>query len=118
MSQHANNFIRSEKSQEEFQEELHEINESINERRKAIHAIRDDMQTLAGRIELLEFKLKDNTDITIKIQEETSEILDIFRSLKGGIRMLGWLGKGAGWATSIAIAIGTAYALFKKYTGG
>lgn len=52
-------------------------------------------------------RLQDETLSGIK--EDTTEMLDIFRSAKGSFKVAGWIGKGICWVGGIASAL---YAIY------
>ena len=44
------------------------------------------------RFTALERKLDANTEATERLAADTQELLDMFRTAKGGFRVMGWLG--------------------------
>lgn len=48
-------------------------------------------------------RIQDKTLADIK--EDTTEMLDIFRSAKGSFKVIGWIGKGICWIGGIASAL-------------
>lgn len=61
-------------------------------------------QSLETRMDTLERKLEENTALT-------KGVVDVFGSLAGGIRVLGWLGAAAKWVVSIGAAGAMVWAL-------
>lgn len=60
------------------------------------------------RVEQQEFRadLKANTALTVKVNELTSELVDLFTAAKGAFKVLGWIGTGVKWVSGVAIAAG------------
>lgn len=52
------------------------------------------------------------------IDKNTSDIVNIFDSLKGGFRVLGWLGSLLKWLAYVGTPLGTALAIAKGWIGG
>lgn len=65
----------------------------------------------------LQVAVKDNTTITTTIAEGTAEILGIFKSAKGGVQVLGWLGTFAKWAAGIVGLFVAIYAFVQNVRG-
>lgn len=60
------------------------------------------------RMGLMETSIEENTTMT-------SELLDIFKAVKGGFKVLGWLGAAAKWVAGIAGAIAGVYAAWHSF---
>jgi hypothetical protein len=69
-------------------------------------------QEIEARFVLLEARIEANTTLTGTIKTDTAEMLDAFRALKGGFKVLEWIGKIAKPIGIIIAAIGTAWASF------
>lgn len=95
-------------------QEVQELRETVEERRQALHSIRDDMQSMQSSVDL-RFQAVENK--LNKIDADTGELLEIFHSLKGGFQVLGWLGLFAKWVGGVAGAVYGAWQLYLKYTG-
>lgn len=67
----------------------------------------------SARMDCLEAGLKTNTELTKKISEDTNELVAIFKSLKGGFKVLGWFGAMAKWVGGIALAVTSIYAAWQ-----
>lgn len=65
----------------------------------------------------LQVSVKENTKITTTIAEGTSEILSIFNSAKGGVKVLGWLGGAAKWVAAIATLFVGLYTFIQNFRG-
>lgn len=75
---------------------------------------------LRDRVGKLEIGLAENTAATkrieaasVKNEADTSEMLDMFRSAKGGFKVLGVLGSMIKWAAAVAASIAALYFTFK-----
>ena len=75
------------------------------------------MLALKTRVTAIEMALRTNTQITTTIGQDTSELLEMFRSLKGGFKVMGWLGSFAKWVAAIGTAIAALYALIQSARG-
>lgn len=51
------------------------------------------IELLELRVQALELQLKVNTELTQKTNESTSELMEILSAVKGGLKVLEWLGK-------------------------
>lgn len=70
------------------------------------------------RITSVEQSVTDNTRITSSVREDTRELLDIIKSVKGGFKVMGWLGAALKWAGGIAAAFAGIYAFVRNIKGG
>ena len=85
------------------------------------------MELLEERIAVLEVQLAEASEIldAMKILQEeqtqnnamTQELLTAFQSVKGGFKVLGWLGNVAKWVASIAAGTTAAWVLWERMTG-
>lgn len=60
---------------------------------------------LRDRVGRLEKGLADNSAATARVEENTSEMVEMFRSAKGGFRVLGYIGSVLKWATAVAASL-------------
>jgi hypothetical protein len=60
---------------------------------------------LRDRVGRLEQGLAENTATTKRIESDTAEMLDMFRSAKGGFKVLGYVGSILKWAAAFAASI-------------
>lgn len=60
------------------------------------------------RLKRLEASLEENSSMT-------SELLEIFKAVKGGFKVLGWLGTALKWSLSIAAAAGALWAAWHPF---
>lgn len=75
------------------------------------------MGALEGRMTAVEQGVKENTVLTSGIAEGTTELLDLFKSVKGGFKVMGWLGNFAKWVAGIAAAFAAVYAYVQSIRG-
>lgn len=75
------------------------------------------MTAIEGRMTAVEQGMKENTKITAEIAEGTTELLDLFKSVKGGFKVMGWLGNFAKWVAGIAAAFAAVYAYVQSIRG-
>lgn len=70
------------------------------------------------KLEQTEFRflLKENTDATKRIEANTAEMLDVFESFKGAMKVLNWIGKAAkpmGYVVGLCASIAAFWAALK-----
>lgn len=58
----------------------------FDELRKANHEV-------SARVDLLAREMAVNTEATQRVESSTRELVEVFLALKGGIQVLGWIGK-------------------------
>lgn len=66
------------------------------------------LKAMWQRMDVYEKEQKKNTKITLETRENTAEIIEFFRSVKGAFKVLSWLatlGKWIGWIVGGGIAI-------------
>ena len=75
-----------------------------------------DKELLLCKKEVEEKMMLMEKDIKIlsEIQTDVKEMLDIFRSSKGAIKVIGWLGKGIRWLALTVAALGALWAVFHE----
>lgn len=62
----------------------------------------------------MEHSIQENTALTIDLKDDTKEMLEAFQAMKGGFKVLEWLGRIA----KIVAAIGAAVAIcWRAYNG-
>ena len=71
------------------------------------------------KLEQTEFRflLKENTDATKRIEANTAEMLDVFDSFKGAMKVLNWIGKAAkpmGYVVGLCASIAAFWAAIKS----
>lgn len=75
------------------------------------------LSALEGRMTTVEKSVDKNTEITTGIAGNTSELLDLFKSVKGGFKVMGWLGSFAKWVAAILAAFAAIYAFVQNLKG-
>lgn len=72
------------------------------------------MWELSSRVKVVEDKIDSNTQATLEGNRDAREILEIFQAVRGGLRVLGWLGTAAKWVAGIAAAVGGLWTLWNQ----
>jgi hypothetical protein len=90
---------------EEFEQD---VARALDHGDKRMDSLTDEIT--AVKLEQAEFRnlLKENTDATNAIKADTAELLEAFRSFKGAMKVLEWIGKAAkplGYITTFVGAI-------------
>ena len=77
---------------EEFEQD---VARALDQGDKRMNSLADEIT--AVKLEQSEFRrlLKENTDATNAIKADTAELLEAFRSFKGAMKVLEWIGKAA-----------------------
>lgn len=75
-------------------------------------------EALEGRTTGVEKAVEANTRITSGVAGDTTELLDLFRSVKGGFKVLSWLGNFAKWVAAILAAFAAIYAFVHNIKAG
>ena len=72
-----------------------DVANALSEGDKRMNSLTDEIT--AVKLEQAEFRhlLKENTDATNAIKADTAELLEAFRSFKGAMKVLEWIGKAA-----------------------
>lgn len=76
-----------------------------------------DFHDLNARVTTIEKALKENTKITAAIATDTSELLELFRTAKGGFKVVGWLGFVLKWLAGVGVAVLALYAAIQQARG-
>lgn len=80
--------------------------------------IEKQLASMHVRINAVESSIAANTLITRNISSDTGELLDIINSVKGGFKVMGWVGVLAKWAASLLAVFGAIYAFVQNIKGG
>lgn len=94
--------------------------ESMSEEQWRTHVLRSfakgsaRMDSMDEQIQANTTEIKANTAITLRVEKNTGEVLEVFSAVKGGFRVLEWIGKGAKWLAAISAA---GLVLWKVFTG-
>lgn len=81
-------------------------------------AIDDRLDRGSARMDAIERGLRENTVATLEGNRDAREVLELFRAVKGGIRVLGWIGGAARWVGFIATAGTAIYAAWYAISHG
>lgn len=103
--------------QSEVEKNIETLRALLEERRQGAPELRDEVKALGVRMDTFEGALAANTKVTQSISGDTSELLDVFKSVKGGFRVLGWMGAAAKWVAGIAAAGVALWQMWQKWTG-
>ncbi len=76
-------------------ENLQQIYEELTQEDKRVDSITDEVAAI--KLEQAQFRveLAENTNATKRIEAHTAEMLDVFESWKGAMKVLDWIGKAA-----------------------
>lgn len=72
-----------------------------------LKATRDEVKAISD-------KLDSNTVATLEGNRDAREILEIFQAVRGGLKVLGWLGTAFKWLAGIAAAAGGLWTLWNQ----
>lgn len=78
--------------------------------------VQDDVTELRAHVEQVKKDVADNTAVTKKISDDTSTMLEFWRTMEGGFKVLVALGKVAKWVAIISTAIASISAAFYAVT--
>ena len=100
------------------EENLQQIHNELAEWDKRMNSLTDEIT--AVNLEQAEFRrlLKENTDDTKAIKADTAELLEAFRSFKGAMKVLEWIGKAAKPLGYIAGLCASMYAFWTAVKSG
>lgn len=76
-----------------------------------------DFHALNERVTTIEKAVEINTKLTTAIATDTSELLALFTAAKGGLTVMGWLGKGVKWLAAIGAAVVGLYVAIQQARG-
>lgn len=102
-------------AQEEVVREM--LHEAADQQNSSALEIARRFVALEGRVGAVEVGMTENTKITSSIAKDTNELLDLFKSVKGGFKVMGWLGQFAKWFAGIAAAFAAIYAYVQSLRG-
>jgi hypothetical protein len=67
------------------------------------------MDSLTEDIKANTDEVKANTRLTEEIRADTKEFLEVFKAVKGGLKVMGWVGTFLKWLSGVAVACGAIY---------
>lgn len=94
-----------------------QLAEASDKQIKAEYRLSEDLSELQARMLAVERSLSRNNQITAGISTDTAALLEIFQSVKGGFKVMGWLGVVAKWVAAMVAAIVGTYALIQSARG-
>ena len=83
-----------------------------------LNAIEGRLERGSDRMDAIERALKANTEATLEGNRDAREVLEIFQAVKGGIKVLGWIGAMVKWLAPLATLCFAAYSAFYAMTHG
>ena len=100
-----------------MREMLHDAVDTSADVNRRLGALESRVTNVEKGVEKVEKGVAENTKLTTGIAEGTTELLDLFKSVKGGFKVMGWLGHFAKWIAGIAAAIAAIYAYVQSLRG-
>ena len=99
---------------EEFEQD---VARALDQGDKRMDSLTDEIT--AVKLEQAEYRrlLKENTDDTKAIKADTAELLEAFRSFKGAMKVLEWIGKAAkplGYVVGLGASVAAFWAAMKS----
>ncbi len=97
-------------------ENLQQIHDELAEEDKRMDSLTDEVTAI--KLEQAQFRveLAENTNATKRIEANTAEMLDVFESWKGAMKVLNWIGKAAkpiGYVVGLGASIAAFWAALK-----
>lgn len=97
-------------------ENLKQIHDELAQGDKRMDSLTDEVTAI--KLEQAQFRveLAENTNATKRIEAHTAEMLDVFESWKGAMKVLNWIGKAAkplGYVVGLGASIAAFWAAFK-----
>ncbi len=95
-----------------------DVARALDEGDRRMNSLADEIT--AVKLEQAEFRrlLKENTDATNAIKADTAELLEAFRSFKGAMKVLEWIGKAAKPRGYIATYVGAIVGIWAALKSG
>ena len=99
------------------EENLQQIHNELAEGDKRMDSFTDEVTAI--KLEQAQFRveLAENTNATKRIEANTAEMLDVFESWKGAMKVLNWIGKAAkpiGYVVGMGASIAAFWAALKS----
>lgn len=97
-------------------ENLQQIHNELAEGDKRMNSLTDEVTAI--KLEQAQFRveLAENTNATNRIEANTAEMLDVFESWKGAMKVLTWIGKAAkplGYLVGLGASVAAFWAALK-----
>uniref|UniRef100_A0A6M3MAL9 Uncharacterized protein n=1 Tax=viral metagenome TaxID=1070528 RepID=A0A6M3MAL9_9ZZZZ len=98
-------------------ENLQQIHNELAEGDARMNSLADEVTAI--KLEQAQFRvdLADNTSATKRIESNTAEMLDVFESWKGAMKVLNWIGKAAkpvGWIIGMCASVAAFWTAMKS----
>ena len=98
-------------------ENLQQIHEELAQEDKRVDSLTDEVTAI--KLEQAQFRveLAENTNATNRIEANTAEMLDVFDSWKGAMKVLNWIGKAAkpmGYVVGLGASIAAFWTAMKS----
>lgn len=98
------------------EENLQQIHNELAEGDKRMNSLTDEVTAI--KLEQAQFRveLAENTNATNRIEANTAEMLDVFESWKGAMKVLTWIGKAAkplGYLVGLGASLAAFWAALK-----
>ena len=98
-------------------ENLQHIHDELAAGDKRMNTLADEVT--AVKLEQAQFRveLAENTSATKRVEQNTSEMLDVFESWKGAMKVLTWIGKAAkpvGWIIGMCASMAAFWTAIKS----
>ncbi|WP_457321643.1 hypothetical protein [Roseateles sp. P5_E11] len=82
-----------------------------------IDSINGRLEGIENRVSTIEKAVSENTRATLEGNRDAREILELFQAVRGGFKVLGWLGTAAKWVAGVAAAVSALWVLFHQVNG-
>ncbi len=98
-------------------ENLQQINDELAEEDKRMDSLADEVAAIKLEQAQCRVELSENTNATKRIEAHTAEMLDVFESWKGAMKVLTWIGKAAkpiGYVVGLGASIAAFWTAMKS----
>jgi len=99
------------------EERLQQINNELAEEDKRMDSLTDEVTAIKLEQAKCRVELVENTNATKRIEANTAEMLDVFESWKGAMKVLNWIGKAAkpmGYVVGLGASIAAFWTAMKS----
>lgn len=93
------------------------FNQASEELFRSHTELSEEIQALRVRIVAIEASIEVNTKLTQTSTEGMTELLSIFRSFKGGFKVMSWFGGVIKWIAAVGAAAVVVYSLLQNFRG-
>jgi len=97
-------------------ENVQQLHEELAQEDKRVDSLTDEVTAIKLEQAQSRVELAENTNATKRIEANTAEMLDVFESWKGAMKVLTWIGKAAkplGYVVGLGASIAAFLAAFK-----